>query len=166
MSPRLEFQSVSKRYGNTRALDDVSFSVSERQSIGVIGPNGSGKTTAFGVLLGLIRPTHGQVLIDGVAMARNGRPHVGAVGTSQAVDMPRRARARGRLPQVARACGAGAEVGGEGADGALSRARREDCARATVGPTNARPGQRAGPKAMKAPGMAPVQVMAMPQTGP
>lgn len=59
----IEVQEASVRYGDVLALDHVSFSVEKGTFVGVIGPNGGGKTTLIKVLLGLISPDSGQVRI-------------------------------------------------------------------------------------------------------
>lgn len=61
----MEFESVSHHYGATRALDDVSFTVPDGSITGLVGPNGSGKTTAMKILMGIIRPSKGSATIDG-----------------------------------------------------------------------------------------------------
>lgn len=65
MNPYLQFHALGKRYGNVAALDDVSFAVDRGSVLALLGPNGAGKSTLFGCLLGLIRPTNGQVLFEG-----------------------------------------------------------------------------------------------------
>jgi len=59
----LELDSVSKRYGGIRALDDVSISLDEGEFIGLIGPNGAGKTTLINTIIGLTAPDEGDVRI-------------------------------------------------------------------------------------------------------
>lgn len=61
----LEVRDLSRRFGGVWALRDVTFSVAEGEILGVIGPNGSGKTTLINVITGQLRPTRGQVLIEG-----------------------------------------------------------------------------------------------------
>lgn len=62
----LECRSLSKRYGGGRiALEDVSFSVPAGHIVGLLGPNGSGKTTFMKIANGLLVPSGGEVLIDG-----------------------------------------------------------------------------------------------------
>ena len=56
---------MSKRFGGITAVDDVSFDVAEGEILGIIGPNGSGKSTLFNCVLGQLRPSAGEVLVDG-----------------------------------------------------------------------------------------------------
>ena len=61
----LEVKNLTKRYGKFTALDDVSISVEGGKIIGLLGPNGSGKTTFLKCLAGLLKIDEGEVLIDG-----------------------------------------------------------------------------------------------------
>ena len=61
----ITFESVSHHYGVTPALNDVSFTVPDGSITGLVGPNGSGKTTAMKILMGIIRPSEGSATIDG-----------------------------------------------------------------------------------------------------
>ncbi len=61
----LELQKVSKRYGKTEALKDISFKVAEGEIYGLIGPNGSGKTTVLKTIAGHLRPDSGRIFISG-----------------------------------------------------------------------------------------------------
>ncbi|HEY5708879.1 MAG TPA: ATP-binding cassette domain-containing protein [Solirubrobacterales bacterium] len=63
--PELEVRHLSKRYGKTLAVDDLSFSVDSGRVTGFLGPNGAGKTTTMRALLGLIRPSAGEALVEG-----------------------------------------------------------------------------------------------------
>ncbi len=60
---------LSKTYGNTLAVSDVDLQVLSGEVFGFIGPNGAGKTTTIKMMAGLLSPTKGSVLIDGVDMA-------------------------------------------------------------------------------------------------
>lgn len=66
MAPIFEFQQVTKRYGNQRALDQVSFQGEPGQVIALLGENGAGKTTALKILLGLIPPDAGTPQVMGL----------------------------------------------------------------------------------------------------
>ena len=72
---------LTKRFGSVTAVDDLSFDVPPGTITGFIGPNGAGKTTTLRMVLGLVRPTAGVALVDGVPYVRLDRPahHVGAV---------------------------------------------------------------------------------------
>ena len=65
MSALLEIQRVSKQYGETKALDDASFSVDKGCFFGLLGPNGAGKSTLMHILSTFIEADSGTVLIDG-----------------------------------------------------------------------------------------------------
>lgn len=80
MSPVLEVRGVSRRYGETSALADVSFELSAGQVMGLVGPNGAGKTTLLRILATLDYPTGGQVLLGGTDVVREPervRPWIG-----------------------------------------------------------------------------------------
>ena len=65
MSPVLEVTGLKKAYGAIKAVDGVSFSVMPGEIFGVIGPNGSGKTTMFNSVLGQIEPDEGRIELNG-----------------------------------------------------------------------------------------------------
>ena len=65
MTKLIEAQGLTKRFGDTVALNDVSITVESGGSVGVIGESGSGKTTLMKVLLGILKPDEGTVLFDG-----------------------------------------------------------------------------------------------------
>lgn len=61
----LRTEHLTKHYGRSRALDDLNLSVERGEVFGLLGPNGSGKTTALRLLLGFLRPSGGRAWIDG-----------------------------------------------------------------------------------------------------
>lgn len=61
----IEAVGLTKRYGSTLAVDDLSFTVKPGRVTGFLGPNGAGKSTTMRMMLGLDRPTAGKVLFDG-----------------------------------------------------------------------------------------------------
>jgi branched-chain amino acid transport system ATP-binding protein len=65
MGTVLEVQNLRKTFGGITAVEDVSFSVEEGEILGIIGPNGCGKSTLFNCILGQLRPTAGRVMLDG-----------------------------------------------------------------------------------------------------
>jgi branched-chain amino acid transport system ATP-binding protein len=68
MTPALELRSVSAAYGPFRALFDVSLTVDRGESVALVGSNGAGKTTVARVASGLVVPSTGAVIVDGVDM--------------------------------------------------------------------------------------------------
>ncbi len=65
MSELLRCENLVKRYGNTNALNGVTFTLESGKIVGLLGPNGSGKTTLIKILNGLLTPTSGALFIDG-----------------------------------------------------------------------------------------------------
>ena len=68
--PILECKNLTKRYGKAPALEDVSLTVEPGRVVGLLGPNGSGKTTLIKLANGLLTPTGGELLIDGMTPGR------------------------------------------------------------------------------------------------
>lgn len=66
-SPLLSIQQLCKRYGELRAVDDVSFEVRAGEIYGLLGPNGAGKTTTISLSCGLLKPDVGSVSVEGVS---------------------------------------------------------------------------------------------------
>ena len=62
---------LKKNYGNKEAVKNINFEIKENEIIGLLGPNGCGKTTTIGMILGLLKPTSGQVLINGFQLEKN-----------------------------------------------------------------------------------------------
>jgi Cu-processing system ATP-binding protein len=60
----IEIQHLTKRFGDFCAVDDISLRISEGETFALLGPNGSGKTTALKCLVGLIAPSAGRILVD------------------------------------------------------------------------------------------------------
>lgn len=83
----IEAQRLSKRYGSTLAVDDLSFEVREGQVTGFLGPNGAGKSTTLRMILGLDSPSGGQVTIGGRAYGSIRHPlfEVGALLDAKAI---------------------------------------------------------------------------------
>jgi ABC-2 type transport system ATP-binding protein len=92
--PAIEIDGLSKRYGGTITVDDLSFSARVGAITGFLGPNGAGKTTTLRVLLGLVAATAGSARFDGRTYAELDRPvrHVGAVLEATSFHPGRRGR--------------------------------------------------------------------------
>ncbi|MCQ6265289.1 ABC transporter ATP-binding protein [Fictibacillus sp. WQ 8-8] len=67
----IEFKNVTKKYRNHRAVDNLSLSLPQGKIIGIVGENGSGKSTTMKLISGLIRPSKGSVSVDGEEVSRN-----------------------------------------------------------------------------------------------
>lgn len=67
MTALVQFNHVTKQYGDKKALDDVSFTLEPGKIYGLLGPNGSGKSTAIKIINDLLKPTLGTILINGSA---------------------------------------------------------------------------------------------------
>ena len=63
--PVIEINNLTKQFNNTLAVKNISFKVDKGKIIGLLGPNGCGKTTTIGMMLGLIKPNSGSVIISG-----------------------------------------------------------------------------------------------------
>jgi branched-chain amino acid transport system ATP-binding protein len=63
--PRLEVSGLTVTFGGLTALDDVSFSVADGETVALIGPNGAGKTTVFNAVCGLVRTRRGKIRVGG-----------------------------------------------------------------------------------------------------
>src|SRR5512135_3779619 len=89
-APLLRVEALVKRFGGFRALDGVSFHVLPGEILGLVGPNGSGKTTCINVITGLHKPDGGALLYEGRAiggLASHRLVHLGINRTFQ-VPMP------------------------------------------------------------------------------
>ncbi len=84
--PVLEVRNIAKAFGDVKAVDDLSFSVSAGEVLGFLGPNGAGKSTTVGMILGLIRPTEGSVRIKGVEV--QGNQHIVSEGVGAIIENP------------------------------------------------------------------------------
>ena len=71
MQNSIKVVNLKKTYGTKEAVKNISFEIKENEIIGLLGPNGSGKTTTIGMILGLLKPTSGEVLINGLKIENN-----------------------------------------------------------------------------------------------
>lgn len=79
MADILHINNLSKRYGSIQAVKDLSFKVEQGSIYGLLGPNGSGKTTTLGMVLDVIRPTSGSFTWFGQTISRGTKQRVGAL---------------------------------------------------------------------------------------
>ena len=69
--PTIEINNLNKKYKKFFAVKDINFKIDKGKTIGLLGPNGCGKSTTIGMMLGLIKPTSGVVLINGKNIEKN-----------------------------------------------------------------------------------------------
>ncbi|MES2129357.1 MAG: ABC transporter ATP-binding protein [Pseudomonadota bacterium] len=82
MPALLHVSSLSKSFGDRRAVDAVSFQVQKGQTVGLLGPNGAGKSTTVGMICGLLKPDAGSITLDGEVVghgASNAKQKIGFV---------------------------------------------------------------------------------------
>lgn len=88
MTTLLEINALKKQFGGLTAVNDVSFSVAEGETVALLGPNGSGKTTVLNMISGALAPTSGTITLAGEAiggLAPNRIAHKGVARTFQLV---------------------------------------------------------------------------------
>lgn len=66
MADIVEIRGLSKQYMRTKALDNVDLNIKQGRIVGILGPNGSGKTSLMKIIAGILRQTRGEILIDGL----------------------------------------------------------------------------------------------------
>jgi ABC-2 type transport system ATP-binding protein len=70
---KLEVINLSKKFNNILAVNNINFSIEKNKTLGLLGPNGCGKTTSIGMMLGLITPTDGEIVIDNQKLKEKNR---------------------------------------------------------------------------------------------
>ena len=70
MQTPLKVIELSKDYNGKEAVKNISFNLNKNEIIGILGPNGCGKTTTIGMILGLLKPSKGKVLINGLEIEK------------------------------------------------------------------------------------------------
>jgi ABC-2 type transport system ATP-binding protein len=136
----LEVHELTKRYGDTIAVDHISFTVEPGVITGFLGPNGAGKSTTMRMILGLDRPTSGKALVAGRSYAESKAPlaELGALLEAKAVDKGRSAR------NHLLALGATVGIGASRVDELLEVVGLADVARKPAGAFSLGMGQRLG----------------------
>ena len=67
----IQIKNLTKKFKNNFAVNKISFDIEKNKTVGLLGPNGCGKTTSIGMMLGLLKPSYGEILIDGVNIEKN-----------------------------------------------------------------------------------------------
>ena len=70
---KLEIKNLVKKFNSTIAVNSISFKIEKNKTLGLLGPNGCGKTTSIGMMLGLITPTSGKIFVDGISLEPRNR---------------------------------------------------------------------------------------------
>ena len=70
MQNSIKVINLKKSYGSKEAVKNINFEVKENEIVGLLGPNGSGKTTTIGMILGLLKPSSGEVIINGLKIEK------------------------------------------------------------------------------------------------
>ena len=104
---KLEAKNLIKKFDKTIAVNNISFEIKKNETLGMLGPNGCGKTTSIGMLLGLITPSSGEILIDGISL--NSRNRVKLLSfmnfSSPYVELPKKLTVKQNLEVYARLYG-------------------------------------------------------------
>ena len=67
----IEVKNITKKYGNSVVVDDVSFEVNDHEIVGFLGPNGAGKSTTMNMITGFIEPTKGKIVVNGYDVSKS-----------------------------------------------------------------------------------------------
>ena len=70
---KLEVKNLVKKFKSTVAVNNISFEIEKNNTLGLLGPNGCGKTTSIGMMLGLITPTKGEIFVDNIKLNSKNR---------------------------------------------------------------------------------------------
>src|SRR6202451_2614967 len=88
-APLLHVDGLVKRFGGFRALDNLSFSIGRGEILGLVGPNGSGKTTCINVISGLYPPDSGNIRFEGRAISGLPSHRLVHAGINRTFQVPR-----------------------------------------------------------------------------
>lgn len=88
-TPLLQIERLTKTFGGLVAVDDLSFRVDAGEIVGLLGPNGSGKTTVMNLVSGALRPNSGRILLDGVNLAGMPAHRIARAGVARTFQLVR-----------------------------------------------------------------------------
>ena len=69
----IQIKNLTKKFKNNLAVNKINFSIEKNKTVGLLGPNGCGKTTSIGMMLGLIKPSEGEIIIDNINLEKADR---------------------------------------------------------------------------------------------
>ena len=104
---KLEVKNLVKNFKSTKAVNDISFIIEKNKTLGLLGPNGCGKTTSIGMMLGLITPSSGEIFINGISLEPKNRIKLLALMNfaSPYIELPKKLTVRQNLEVYARLYG-------------------------------------------------------------
>jgi len=104
---KLEVKNLVKKFKSTIAVNNISLEIEKNSTLGLLGPNGCGKTTSIGMMLGLITPTSGEIFIDGIKLNSENRINLLSLMNfaSPYVELPKKLTVRQNLEVYARLYG-------------------------------------------------------------
>ena len=104
---KLEVKNLVKKFKSTTAVNNISFEIEKNGTLGLLGPNGCGKTTSIGMMLGLITPTSGEIFIDGIKLDSKSRINLLSLMNfaSPYIELPKKLSVRQNLEVYARLYG-------------------------------------------------------------
>jgi len=109
---KLEVKNLVKKFNSTIAVNNISFEIKKNNTLGLLGPNGCGKTTSIGMMLGLITPTSGKIFIDGIKLNSENRIKLLSLinFASPYIELPKKLTVRQNLEVYARLYGVSNKV--------------------------------------------------------
>tara|TARA_B100001063_G_scaffold147518_1_gene137730 strand:- start:685 stop:1416 length:732 start_codon:yes stop_codon:yes gene_type:complete len=104
---KIQVKNISKKFNSLVAVNNISFEIERNKTLGLLGPNGCGKTTSIGMMLGLITPTSGNIFIDGVRLEPKNRIKLLSLMNfaSPYIELPKKLTVRQNLEVYARLYG-------------------------------------------------------------
>jgi ABC-2 type transport system ATP-binding protein len=109
---KLEVKNLVKKFKSSIAVNNISFEIEKNNTLGLLGPNGCGKTTSIGMMLGLITPTNGEIFIDNIKL--NSKNKIKLLSSmnfaSPYIELPKKLTVRQNLEVYARLYGISAKV--------------------------------------------------------
>jgi len=72
----IQVKNLTKKFKNNLAVNKINFGIEKNKTVGLLGPNGCGKTTSIGMMLGLIKPSEGEIIIDNISLEKADRVSV------------------------------------------------------------------------------------------
>jgi len=109
---KLEVKNLVKKFKSTVAVNNISFEIEKNNTLGLLGPNGCGKTTSIGMMLGLITPTKGEIFVDNIKLNSKNRIKLLSLMNfaSPYIELPKKLTVRQNLEVYARLYGVSEKV--------------------------------------------------------